>query len=229
MYLEELYEDLANGELRAHAWAMNGTIADEHKEKIVSNLNVCLTDLYTRFPLLTKQLTLIQHSGITEYVLTREYAQTNKESLQPIKYIYDTDKDPFQGNVLRIESVFDEIGDELVLNAEQGCKVALTPAPDVLEIPNPVETNALFVNYRTRPNKVTTSTIDIPVPEQFRPAILAYVAYRAYSGSSDVNQNALALANFQRYELLCSQYVNANMINTDESVELCNFTNGGWV
>lgn len=228
MYLEEIYDDLANGELRAHAWAMNGTIAEEHKPKIITSINVALTDMYTRFPLLTKQITVIQKAGITEYVLHPKHARTNPHTMD-VKYIYDSEKDPFQGNVLRIESVFDETGEELELNSAQGCKIALTPAPDILEIPNPTDTNALFVTYRTRPNKVKLSDVEIPIPEQFRPAILAYVAFRAYSGSSDAGQNALAVANFQRYELLCSQYLQYNMVNTDESVELCNFTNGGWV
>lgn len=229
MLLEDIYNDLANGELRSHAWAINGAIAEEHKPKIVSSINVCLTDLYTRFPLLTKQLTVILREGVTEYPLTKEYAMSSENKVGIIKHIYDTPKSPFIGDVLRIEGVYDEIGDEYLLNSMQGCKVALTPAPDVLEIPNPVDTNALFVTYRTKPEKVTTLSVDIPVPEQFRPAVLAYVAYRAYSGSSDTNQSNLAMVNYQKYELLCAQYLQYNMVNTDESVELCTFHLNNWV
>lgn len=228
MKVEDIFNDLIFGELSAHAIAMEGVVQDKDKPKLIAHLNVALTALYTRFPLLTKQLVVIQKSYITEYKLTTDHAMSNSDSTA-VKYIYDSLGDPFTGDLLRIDAVYDEIGDELLLNSSEVCKVAATPAQNILEVPNPTDTNALFVIYRARHPVVTLTTTDIELSEQLRPALLAYVASRVYAGGTAVEHATISATLMQKFELFCMQLEEYGMVNK-------NYTNlnmkpclGGWV
>lgn len=229
MKLEDILNDLVYGELSAHGIAFNGVIEIKDKPRVIAQINNILTDLYTRFPLLTKEVVVVQDSGITEYHLNSRYAVSNKAVTGVPKYILDTVDDPYTDDLLRIENVFDEVGDCLLINSDSACKVALTPAQDILEIPNPVDTNALFVIYRARHPKVTLNTEDLLLPEQFRTALLAGVASRIYSGGTA--QEHLTISNnlYQKYELLCTQAEMFGMVNKHETTLNKKPCLGGWV
>lgn len=229
MKLDSIFNDLVYGELSSHAVAMNGQIENKDKPRIIAHINTVLTELYSRFPLLTKELVVIQYSAITEYHLHSDYAVSNVESTKQIKYILDTDEDPFKDDLLRIESVFDETGDCLLINSDSACKVALTPAQDVMEIPNPVDTNALFVIYRAKHPLVTEDTVELLLPEQFRTALLAYVASRMYAGGSAQEHAMLSTTLYQKYELFCSQQELYGMVNKYETSFNKKPCLGGWV
>ncbi|MGL4252863.1 MAG: hypothetical protein ACRCR2_02220 [Fusobacteriaceae bacterium] len=220
---------LANGELRTHPWAMDGYFNENTVNKVVAAINTAITEVYTRFPLLTKELVLLQHSGLTEYLLEPRFAVTDPTEV-PIKYIDDSKYEPFTGNLLRIEAVYDEIGDELAMNNTHSCKVFFTPAPNIIEIPNPVDTNALFVTYRTRPPLVTKDTTYLDIPAQALPLIMAYVGFRAYAASSDQNQAQLSMVNYQKYELMCANLTVKGMDNEYNTTNPnCKAERRGWV
>ena len=230
MKLEDIFNDLVYGELSAHGIAINGAIEAKDMPRVVAQINNVLTDLYTRFPLLTKELIVIQSSGITEYHLDSKYAVSNTSVTGVPKYILDTASNPYTNDLLRIENVFDETGECLLINSDSACKVALTPAQNVIEIPNPIDTNALFIIYRARHPKVSliTST-DILLPEQLRTALLAGVASRIYSGGTA--QEHLTISNnlYQKYELLCTQVEVFGMVNKHETTLNKKPCLGGWV
>lgn len=229
MKLDTIFNDLVYGELSAHAVAMNGQIEDKDKPKIIAHINAVLTELYSRFPLLTKELVVIQNSAVTEYHLHSDYAVSNTESKKPIKYILDTDEAPFKDDLLRIENIFDETGDCLLINSDSACKIALTPAQDVMEIPNPVDTNALFVIYRAKHPLVTLDTTELLLPEQFRTALLAYVASRVYAGGTAQEHASLSMALYQKYELFCVQQELYGMVNKHETSLNKKPSLGGWI
>ena len=231
MTLQDILNDLTYGELSNHGMCMEGKIGDIDKPKVVSAINSGLLDLYTMFPLLTKELTFIQYSYITQYHLDIKYARTNKESGEKIKYIYDSKFDPFLGDNLRIESVSNEIGDLLLLNSNSECLVGLTPDMNTLEIPNPVNTNALFVTYRARHPTVTIDTLDLDVsfPHHFRNALLAFVGSRVYSGGTAPEHVAKSQELLQKYEMYKAQLNITGMGNLVDNHLNCKPIHGGWI
>lgn len=227
MNLNEIINDLRYGELSSHGMFVSD-LSDSDKLKLIAHINVALTELYTRFPLLTKELTLIQKSWICEYVLDNKHAVTNTGSTEP-KYIYDTPNDPFTNDVIRVEAVYDEVGCSLLMNSNAQCKVALTPAMNVLEIPNPVDTNALFVIYRALHPEVNEVNDNLLLPLHLKPALLAYVAHRVYSGGSAQEHVMLSNSMLQKFELICVQQKEYGMTNQDDNDAFQNFCKNGWV
>lgn len=229
MTLDDIIANLKHGELSAHGMFADTVLSEQNKERIITAINIALTELYSRFPLLTKELTIIQKSNICEYVIDNAYAMSNTTDNGLPRYIMDTKADPYSNDLLRIEYVVDEIGDMLTLNSDMGCKVALTPAVNVLEIPNPVDTNALFVVYRARHPYVTATQSDVNVPYQFLSALLSYVAHRIYSGGTAQEHVVISQTLFQKYEMFCMQQQNYGMTNQHDTERSGQFCSGGWV
>ena len=81
---------------------MTGSISDTDTPKVISYINSGLLALYTRYPLLMKELRLQQYGYITSYKLRVEHARTNSASNE-VKYIIDSNLAPFIGDVIRVE------------------------------------------------------------------------------------------------------------------------------
>lgn len=229
MLVSDVIKNLEYGELSNHGMFMTGTISEQDKAKLIYNINIGLTELYTRFPLLTRELTIIQKEGKTAYTIDKRHAVSDKASANYDKYIIDNDANPFLDDLVRILNVYDEEGNEIRVNdATSGCSV-FTPAVNILEVPIPIDTNALFVIYQAKHYELTTYTDEIKLPHQFVPALLAYVAYRVYQGGSAQEHINLANMMQQRYELYCTQqreYGTDNSAEHDHNVKPCL---GGWI
>lgn len=226
MKAKEIVDDLQYGELSAHGMFFD-VLTDKNKAKLISSINMGLTALYSRFPLLTKELTIIQKAWLTQYRISSEFAKTNPDA--KIVYILDTPNDPYRDDLIRIEAVYNEIGESLMLNNTTECKVALTPSMDILEVPNPVEGDALFVIYKANHPKVLDMDTPILLPSHLVPALLAYSASRVYSGSSSQDQAQLAVSLMQKYEMLCNQSLEFGITNSEEGEYALQFCKGGWI
>lgn len=231
MRIQEIYDDLVFGELSSHGIAINGSISDADKPKIISAMNSGLADIYTRFPLLTKEITIIQHSFITEYHLDVKYARTNTASTEKYKYIYDTPSYPFIGDNLRVENIYDEVGNELLINSNSTCSVALFPSMNTIEIPNPVETNAMFVVYRAKHPTIKADSVELHTsfPQQFRNALLAFIGSRVYAGGTAQEHVAKSQEFMQKYLMELQQLEVTGMANMLEEHLNCKPIHGGWV
>lgn len=225
MTLTEIIDDLKYGELSSHGIFMSG-ISEANKKMLVAHINNVLTDLYTRFPLLTQELTLKLQPGITEYPLKSEYALTKN----PAKgYIMDSVFYPFTDDVIRIDTVNTECGTSVSMNNQSSCIGVATPSPTTLQVASPIEDMVLFVGYQAKHPVVTLTTTELLLPQQFKTALLAYVASRVYSGGTAQEHMALSATLYQKYELQClmirTQGVD-NDINNDTNMKL---SLGGWV
>ena len=228
MKVSDVFSELVYGELSAHAIAMMGSISDTDTPRVISYINSGLLDLYTRYPLLTKELRLKQYSYITSYKLSIDHARTNTTS-DEVKYIIDSNLSPFTGDVIRVEEVADEVGDVLESNSSDYNKVALLPSMDVIEIPNPTATNVLFVTYRAKHPTLTSKDDDIILPVHMLTALYAYVGSRVYAGGTAAEHVSKTVELTTKYEILCQQLEMQGMVNSD--VQRINMRPelGGWV
>lgn len=227
MKVSDAFSDLVYGELSSHGLAVDGVVQGTDEKRLITFLNSGLLALYTRYPLLFKELRIRQLSYVTSYKLKVEHAITNTSD-NP-KYIIDSSISPFTGDVIRVEFVADEVGDVLERNSTDYDKVYLTPSMDSIEIPNPRAGNVLFVTYRAHHPVLVTQEDTIELPRHFIPALYAYVAASVYSGSSSQEHVAKTVECTQRYEMICRQLEDSGMVNNDSQNISTRQYWGGWV
>lgn len=227
MKVSDAFSDLVYGELSSHGLAVDGVVQGADEKRLITFLNSGLLALYTRYPLLFKELRIRQLSYVTSYKLKVEHAITNTSD-NP-KYIIDSRISPFTGDVIRVEFVADEVGDVLERNSTDYNKVYLTPSMDSIEIPNPRAGNVLFVTYRAHHPVLVTQEDTIELPRHFIPALYAYVAASVYSGSSSQEHVAKTVECTQRYEMVCRQLEDSGMVNNDSQNISTRQYWGGWV
>lgn len=188
MLLSDIFEHLTHGELSQLAIGIgdDGAVAPTDYPKLVSYVNMGLLALYKRFPVLEKQLTIQQLDEVTRYNLTYPYALYNTNSIiaEADRYIIDSATDLFLGDVLKVEQVFDELGEELPLNNSEEDTSLFTPSPLILQIPQPVAANSTFLLYRAAPKKILIAGLDpfsedVLLPDSLLEPLLYYVGGRA--------------------------------------------------
>ena len=227
MKVSDVLQELCYGELNTHRLAESGAISPENYSRMIHHLNMGLLALYTRFPLLVKELTLQQKSWITVYKLKKEHAVTDLSD--EVKYIIDSRFDPFIGDLIRVEEVSDEVGDVVELNSTDHTKVALTPSMDTLEIPNPTDTNVLFVTYRAKHPQLVSVDSEILLPQHLLGALYAYTGMRVYAGGTSQEQLTKGAELESKYERICQKMELDGMVNTDVLVLNMKPYERGWV
>ena len=227
MKVSDAFQELCYGELNTHRLAESGAISPENYSRMIHHLNMGLLALYTRFPLLVKELTLQQKSWITVYKLKKEHAVTDPSD--EVKYIIDSRFDPFIGDLIRVEEVSDEVGDVLEMNSTDHNKVALTPSMDTLEIPNPTDTNVLFVTYRAKHPQLVNVDSELLLPQHLLGALYAYTGMRVYAGGTSQEQLTKSAELESKYERICQKMELDGMVNTDVLVLNMKPHERGWV
>lgn len=197
MDLQTLHANLSFGELSNLSIGEDGvgTIRAADHNKILLFVNQGLDKIYRRFRLLEKELTIEAQDEQYTYYLRREFAQTETQTIVPVKYIRDTVADPFIEDVVKILNVYDELAVEIPLNDNEAEVSFFTPSFDSIQIPEPVTGNAYHILYQaTHPVLVPNDlTQEIILPEYLERALQAYVAYRVLAPMNGEEHRARAL------------------------------------
>lgn len=233
--LQDIFEQLTYGELAqlSVGGADTGGIQVKDYPKVISHINMGLTALYTRFPLRIKELTLQQHEQITLYKLDYAFAQSNTESTEAIKYIIDTANAPFLDDVLRINTAFDELGNEVQINDEDSNTSIFTPDYDTIQIPYPINTSAYFFTYRARHPKIPLDTLDpasvnVDIPIYLLEALLTYVVGRVLTSKGGTDGLTESGTYLNKFEALCRQVEEHNLMNSSSSETNTKLDDNGW-
>lgn len=190
MYLSEIFEHLTYGELSTLkiGGLEKGGIQPESFPQVISFINMAMIDIYRKFLIVDKNVTIEQFDNILEYSLTYEHAQSNLAPVDPAitRYIADTGYNtPFTEDVLQIHSAYQKNFEELPLNDLNERTSIFTIADDMIQIPYPAQGEFIDLIYHANPEKIpldTTAcdTLKVRLPQQFLSALLAYVGYRAH-------------------------------------------------
>jgi hypothetical protein len=217
MTLDDLLTSLSYGNLSnlSIGGSGSGTVPEQHKAKVVSCVNQGLLKLYTKFVLSEKELTLETFANIMNYPLREIHADTNSNSTAK-KYIRDTEWDKFDGGVVKVLAVFNEIGDEISLNREDDPTSMFMPYIDTLQIPYARTGDVYFVQYQAKHSKLTADNLDqeINVPFSLTEALSDYVAYAAISPMNGPEHSAKAFEYLQKFELQCEQVSQKDLVNS---------------
>ena len=222
MLLSEIFEHLTYGELSTLdiGGLKKGGIQPEHYAQVISFINMGLMDLYKKFILLEKSVTVDLYENITEYHLTYEHAQSNPAPADPYitRYIADTGfNGPFTADILQIHSVYDKNFEEIPLNDLNDKNSVFTIMDNIVQVPYPGQGTYLDFIYQAAPKKIalttdTCNTEDVLVPQQLLSALTAYVGFRAHI-SLPAGRNSKATEHLSRYTDMTNEILHLGTLN----------------
>lgn len=236
MLLSEIFDQLTYGELSSVAMGGRGAsgIIENDFPMIINHINLGLTEIHKRLDLRREELIVQQYDQIQQYYLEPRFAVSNVESSEPIKYITDSEENPFLGNVLRVERIINEDGQELYVNDENQYCTVWTPTYNSIQVPLPAKENSMCVTYRANhrmidPSSTSIKNTEIHLPHSHLEALLYYVAARILPSipTLDPNNNESAnyLAKFEA-SIMKLQEIGLTNKNNPSNHRLCV---NGWV
>lgn len=227
MKVSDLFYNLSIGELSnlAMSGEGSGTIRDKDQGKLVSYINAGVNALHKRFVLVTKELLIECFDHITTYQFKRKFAITSNSS-EKYKYIIDYPDFPFEEDVIRILEVSNALRQKLPLNDPGDFMSVFTPAPDVLQVPEPITRNSLSVIYQAESvplkylgiDKEVALAQEIQIPGFLESALTNYVAYKVYSHMNGQEQQAKSQEYLVMYENECSEVEKNDLTAQTQSV-----------
>lgn len=242
MLLSALFTQLTLGELSQIklGGASEEGITKENQLQMLGHVNAGLTELHTRFQIREGTLKLRTDPSLDTYVLSKQYAVSNRESRKPLKYILDSLTAPFEDTVLKIERVYDDLGQELALNAggeryNPLSKVLRTPALNTLVVPPAITASGLTVVYRANhpliikeDNSFDPTEVEIDLPAQYENALLLYIASRVFNPIG-LNQEFHDGNNYwAKFEAACALLTQQGLeLNAEAGID--RIQAGGWV
>ena len=220
MKLQEIFDALWYGELsqvfQGGTDATEG-IREEDRKKVISHIQLGLTSLHRRFNIRVGEFVLELQPGQTVYVLSKEFAQSNTKSAEPVKYIRDNQL-PFEDDLFKIERIYDKNECELPFN-ESMFKGIRTLRNHVLVVPESYQekTDILHILYRANHPKIDTLMgeavpfmQEIELPDMYLQALLYFVGSRVMNPIG-INQEFHDGNNYaKKYELECMRLEQEN-------------------
>lgn len=233
MNIEDLFRSLSYGELSNLSLAVEGTgtIVEEKQPAIIHHANEALTRLYTRFVLKEKTVLLELVGHITSYALEERFAQSRAPvDGVPHPYIVDSADDPFIADVVKVYAAYDNDGCQLPLNDEEHPLSLFTPQAAVVQVPNAKTGAMLSLAYQAlHPKLKLEDGPGIELPVVLQEALTAYIAYKVFSNMSTPEAGAKALEHLSRYDSVCQEAIDRDMVNSSISLTNTRFAKRGWV
>ncbi len=247
MLLSDLFDQLTYGELSQleYAGADNQGIMVEDHKRVIPHINLALTELHKRFLIREEEVTIRCYDHIETYVLDSKYAASNKASTEKYKYIHDTVFEPFMDNVIKIEKIFNEDGQELWANETDPYIIRTernlvshrawsvnTPDYRTIQLPYPMVENQILVEYRADHERIIVEGLrpditNIKIPSYLLEPLLLYIAARVYSSlGGDSAQEGMAY--MAKFEASCKKIEELNLVNKAHAVNQ-RLEVAGWV
>lgn len=232
----DIISRLAYGELSNLKMAKDtpGMIEAISLPNVLIQLNEGLKHLFTRFLLSQKEVIINTEATITHYFLRYEYALSNEESLQPVRYIDDSACDGFDGRIGKILSVFDGFGRQVYMNKAQEPLSVFTPQHDCVQITANHQTEQFYVIFQALhpilefdTDAGKDSLINIP-PALEQPLIylIASKIYGQMNGKDNIAKSAMLHQMFEA-KLLESEF--RDSASTSENMSNSKLERAGFI
>ena len=208
MLLSQIIDSVKYGEL-------NNVYTDEKLPQIISFINLGLIQIYSKLPVVEKQVTIQEYPQISLYKLSSAYARHNHLSPLKHKYILDTPDNPFTDDVLFITCICDEHGFTIPLNDDNHRHSVFIASHDTIQIPNANENEAIFVIYRAKPRYINPQTKDlnqeVELPDYLLEALTSFIGFKAHQSIGGQEGQGTAQALYQRFTELMNQAMTDNI------------------
>lgn len=232
IHIHDLYRRLATGVLQNTSLAENGEIDEDKKPLVLTAINESLIRLHSRFILLEGAVIVEMREGRTNYPLLKKYARSQAQPDDTVPYFIMDYDEPFNEDVIKILTVFDNIGNERVLNDRDDPWSLFTPRSYVLQNPRPKHFEALSIVYQQNHRRVMDVEGEegiIDIPETLDSALDSYIAYRCFAGINTQEAKATAADMLGHYESVCAEAVSQDLLSTSKSNTNKRFYKHGWV
>jgi hypothetical protein len=234
--LIDLFAALSHGEFSNLAIANegDGSILPKFQPKIVLYANDGLLQLFSKFVVKESELLLNLHDYITHYHLVPRFAvnytpQDESEN-EPIRYISDTPGERYEGDLLKILSIFDSQGNKLYLNDMEQPSSFFTPKANILQAPDPVSDVVIAVRYQARHEKLTGDPEQaILIPDVLEDPLRAFIAYRVFRDMNTKDSFNAAAFHLNYFKELCASVTDTDLINSSTSTTNTRFARNGWI
>lgn len=194
---------------------LQNVYTEEKLPQLISFINLGLIQIYSKLPIIEKQVTIQEYPQISLYKLSSMYARHNHLSKVKHKYILDTPDNPFTDDVLFITGICDENGFAIPLNDEHHRRSIFISSYDTIQIPNADENEAVFVIYRAKPRCINPETKnlnqEIELPDYLLEALTAFVGFKAHQAIGSQESLAASQAFYQRFTELINQAITDNI------------------
>ncbi len=160
----------------------------DDKKAIMGFLNLGILELYKRFNLWEAEAIITMVTGTTLYTLLESDPNVSI--------------DLSDHQLLMVEQIFDELGEEMVLNDELDADSLTTPKYNQVEVVEETDGALLSVVYRAAPVFLVHEKQEIPLPPQFFEALFHYVGYRGH-GSVKGDLKSENNSHYQRFDKSC--------------------------
>ena len=221
MNLNDLFQDLALGELSNLAMSENGTIVAEKRPHVTNYTNEGLLALCSRFILIERDMLIEMREAKTNYHLLRRYAMSQYGEENPpdrfdLPYIIDTVGEPFQEDVIKILSVYNSFGMKIPLNDLDNPMSVFSPQSTVLQIPYPIAGQAVTLEYLARHKTMSHCDCDeqIELPEVLHRALRAYIASKVFMHMNTQENTAKGQEHMLNFETLCQDVIDKDLVST---------------
>lgn len=235
MLLKNVLNDLINNELgNLSIGKPEWSDSKFSYTSLIQCISMAYLELGKRFTLNKEIVTLRPTANIIEYELTYAHADSNTASSAD-KYIVDTSGRPFSGNVVKIDQVYNELGELLNINTTlYGDEISLLDEI-TLRIKNAVNFPSLELHCRALPapivleTEMDLDTYEFRLPNTYLEALLCYAAGRVYvnRGAENATNNESAIF-FARFEKACMNIQQLGL-DTKETMANTRFTARGFV
>lgn len=236
MKVSELFSTLSQGVLSNLSIGGDGSgvIPTAKHAKLIGYTNLALLRLHSRFLLKENDLLLRQSEHIRTYRLSSEFAQTTPDPVVPVfpvitKYILDTPLKPFTDDVVKVLTAVGYGGLDVPLNDPENPYSLFTPAPNTLQVPFPIEDTLIGVGYQASHAILESLTDDIVLPATLNEALISYIAHLTYSHMNGAEHAAKANEHLTKYEMVCGELEEMDLISLSHSQTNTRFHKGGWI
>lgn len=224
MLLSDIFLQLTHGELAglAIAGAEGSGILPQDRPAIIAHVNLGLTELHKRFDLRREEVMVQQYDHIQKYYLEKKNAViAGADSSASPKYIIDSPEEPFDENVLRIEQVINENGEELYKNDENSYWTIWCPQFNCVQVPLPSSENAMCIKYRADHERIDPSPntipeeIDVRFPDSHLQPLLYFIAARIYASKPTLDGATSSAEYTAKFEAACMKALELNLDQKD--------------
>ena len=219
MLLSTIFETLTFGELSQHQLGgkKEGFIAVKDYAEVLSHLQLAITALCIRFPLLTKEVILREIADTTEYKLNSAFSDSVAGT--PFPYIVDTIDNPFLDDVLQIVSIFNKDGEKRVYDDEMNDTSILMLSPDTLKFPVAVAGDLNYIEYKASLPQISIANDDptgtiVDIPDVLMEPLCSWIGARILSFSNSQEQKNTSAFYFGKYEYRCAEIERRNILRT---------------
>lgn len=220
----------------------SGQIADAKvRDKIVDYVNDGLTRLHSKFILNEAQLIIELLEGRTDYPLESRYGLAahvvdevgsgGPGDLVDVPIFIIDDLQPFKDDLIKVLAVFDYGGNRVPLNDVEDPLSVFTPRTHLLQVPDSGVVQVLSLMYQARHVEIPYGDSDavITLPDCLQTALTSFVASEFYSHMNGQENSAKGQEHYLKYEMLCQQAVDNDLVSSAVSSTNTNFEKRGWI